>query len=128
MSNTNKKIVETFNAAFAENKPEVFLDACADNAAWQMVGDKSYKGKEAIKEFMNSMKDMEPPKFTVDNTFGDSNFVTSYGDMTMKDKNGKDNPYSFCDIYQFRDGKIVDLRTFVVKHKTEGETSGKATA
>lgn len=128
MPNTNKEIVEKLNVAFAENKPEVFLDACADNATWRMVGDKSYEGKEAIKEFMNSMKDMEPPKFTVDNTFGDGDFVTSYGDMMMKDENGKDTPYSFCDIYQFRDGKIIDLRSFVVKHKTEGETSGKATA
>jgi len=128
MPNTNTEIVKKVNAAFADNKPEVFLDVCADNANWQMVGEKSYKGKAAIQEFMNSMKEMEPPKFTVDNTFGDGDFVTSYGDMTMKDKSGKATPYSFCDIYQFRDGKIIDLRSFVVKHKIEGEISGKATA
>jgi ketosteroid isomerase-like protein len=128
MPNTNKEIVEKLNTAFAENNPEVFLDACAEEATWQMVGDKSYKGKEAIKEFMDSMKDMEPPKFTVDNTFANGDFVTSYGEMTMKDENGKDNPYSFCDIYQFRGGKIVDLRSFVIKHKTEGESSGTAAA
>jgi ketosteroid isomerase-like protein len=128
MPNTNKEIVEKVNAAFAENKPRVFLDACADDVTWQIVGDKSYVGKDAIKEFMDSMKDMEPPKFTVDNTIADGDFVNSYGDMTMKDENGKDNPYSFCDIYQFRNGKIVGLRSFLIKHKTEGETSGKATA
>ena len=128
MPNTNTEIVKKVNAAFADNKPEIFLDACADNVNWQMAGEKSYKGKAAIKEFMNSMKDMEPPNFTVDNTFGDGDFVTSYGDMTMKDKSGKDTPYAFCDIYQFRDGKIIDLRSFVVKHKIEGEISGKATA
>lgn len=128
MPNTNKEIVESLNAAFAENKPEVFLDACADDVTWQMAGDKTYRGKSAVKEFMDSMKDMEPPKFTVDNTFGDGDFVTSYGDMTMKDENGKDTPYSFCDIYQFRNGEVIDLRSFVVKHKTESETGGRAAA
>lgn len=128
MANTNKEIVQKVNASFADNKPEVFLDACADDVNWQMIGDKSYKGKGAIEEFMKSMDGMEPPKFTVDNVIADGDFVTSYGDMTMKDENGKENAYSYCDIYRFRDGKIIELRSFVIKHKTAGETSGKAAA
>ena len=128
MPETNREIVEKVNAAFAENKPEVFLSYCANDVVWRMIGDKDYQGVIAIKEFMNSMEGMEPPKFTVDEIIDSGDSVVSYGDMTMKGEDGKDAAYSYCDIYHFRAGKITELRSFVVKHKTEGQASETATA
>lgn len=69
---------------------------------------------------------IEPPKFTVANVIADGDFVTAYGDMTIKDKTGTTAPYSYCDIYRFRDGKIVELNSFVVKTEAKYETSGAA--
>jgi ketosteroid isomerase-like protein len=40
----------------------------------------------------------------------------------MKDKEGKAVPYSYCDIYRFRGGKIVELRSFVTKTEVRDET------
>ena len=122
MSSTNKEIVELVNASFAEGGVEGFLSHCADDVVWTMVGNKSTKGKNAIREWMASM-DMEPPEFTVDNIIAEGDFVTAYGDMALKEKDGKTVPYAYCDIYRFRDGKIVELNSFVIKTEAKAETA-----
>lgn len=70
---------------------------------------------------MASMKDAEPPKFTVDRIISDGDFVVCYGDMTMKGEDGVEGKYSYCDFYEFAGGKVSNLRSFVVKYKSEGE-------
>lgn len=125
MSGNNKEIIEKVNAAFAEGSTEGFLSFCADDVEWTMVGDKTVRGKDAIRQWMASMPS-EPPTFTVANVIAEGDFVTTHGDMTMKDKDGKVVPYSYCDIYRFRDGKIVELRAFVIKTEAKREASSGA--
>lgn len=122
MSAKNKEIVEKVNASFAEGGVEGFLSHCADDVVWTMVGNNTTRGKNGIREWMGSM-DIEPPKFTVDNTIADGDFVTSYGNMTMKDKDGQIVPYAFCDIYRFREGKIAELNSFVIKTEAKAESA-----
>ena len=122
MSAKTKEIVEKVNASFAEGGVEGFLSHCADDVVWTIVGQKTTRGKNAIHEWMASM-DMEPPKFTVDNIIGDGDFVTAYGDMTMKEKDGKTVPYAYCDIYRFREGKIAELNSFIVKTEAKAESA-----
>ena len=122
MSVRNKEIVEKVNASFAAGGVEEFLSFCADDVVWTMVGNKTTKGKNAIREWMASM-DMEPPKFTVDNIIAEGDFVTAYGDMIMKEKDGKTVPYAYCDIYCFRDGKIAELNSFVIKTEAKAESA-----
>lgn len=125
MSAKNKEIVEKVNASFAEGGVEGFLSHCADDVVWTMVGNKTTRGKQAIRKWMASM-DMEPPKFTVDNIIAEGDFVTAYGDMTMKDKDGKAVPYAYCDIYRFRDGKIAELNSFVIMKEAKAESASGA--
>ena len=122
MSATNKEIVEKVNASFAEGSTEGFLSFAADDLTWTIVGEKTVDGKNQIREWMASMN-MEPPKFTVDNIIAEGDFVTAHGDMTMKDKDGKTVPYAYCDIYRFRDGKIVQLTSFVVKTEAKADAA-----
>ena len=91
-----------------------------------MVGDKTVKGKDAVRQWMASMGNMEPPKFTVAIVIAEGDFVTAHGDMTMKDKDGKAASYSYCDIYRFQGDKIVELRAFVIKTAAKYETSSGA--
>src|SRR5262245_35705153 len=128
MPETNKEIVERVNASFADNMPEVFLSYCANDVVWRMVGEKEYQGVIAIRDFMKSMEGMEPQKISVDETVDSGDAVVSYGDMTMKGEDGKEAAYSFCDIYHFRNGKITELRSFVVTRKAEGKISESAKA
>ena len=126
MSAKNKEIVGKVSAAFLEGNFEGFLDFCADDVEWTIVGDRSVTGKEAIRQWMKSMaaEHPEPPTFTVvDPVIAEGDFVVAHGRMTMKDKDGNLGQYSYCDIYRFRNGKIVELRSFVVKTEAKYETS-----
>lgn len=125
MSAQNREIVEEVNASFAAGDMKGFLSFCADDVVWTIVGNKSVKGKDAIREWMASMN-MEPPKFTVDNIIAEGDFVMAHGDMTMKEKDGTTAPYAYCDIYRFRDGKIAELSSFVVKTEGKAESAGGA--
>jgi ketosteroid isomerase-like protein len=114
------------NAIFAEGKFEGFLSFCDEEVEWTIVGDKVVKGREAIRQLMQSMAEesSEPPRFfDVDVVIGEGDCVVSLGDMTMKDKDGRNVPYSYCDIYRFRGEKIAELRTFVAKTEAKHETS-----
>lgn len=126
MSEKNKEIVKKVNASFAEGNTDGFLDHCAEDIVWTMVGEKTTSGKKAIREWMSQMEGMEPPAFTVDKMLAEGDSVVCYGDMTMKGEDGVEGSYSYCDVYGFTGDKIADLRSFVVKHKTEGELSEKA--
>jgi uncharacterized protein len=129
MSEKNKETVRKINDAFLENNFEGFLDFCADDVQWTIIGDRSVKGKENIRQWMKSMaaENPDPPKFNViDPVIAEGDFVVARGDMTMKDKDGQTNPYSYCDIYRFSGDKIIELNSFVVKTEAKGKSSGAA--
>ncbi len=58
---------------------------------------------------------IEPPKFTVTDLIAEGDLVTALGDITLKDKDGKAVDYSYCDVWRFRGGQIIELRAFVIK-------------
>jgi ketosteroid isomerase-like protein len=117
MPTTNKEIVEKVNAAFAEEGLEGFLSFCADDVEWTIVGEKSVQGKEAIRTWIGSMG-TGAPKFIVDQVIAEGDSVVAHGSMTMTEKDGSSVPYAYCDIYRFRDARIIRMISFVIK--TEG--------
>ena len=114
MSSRNKEVVEKVNASFAANNLEGFLAQCAEDVEWTMVGEKTCKGKQAIREWIKSMP-AEPPVFTVATLIAEGDLVMAQGDMTMNETEQKAVPYSYCDIYRFRGDKISELKSFVIK-------------
>lgn len=66
MLENNKAILEAANAVITEGNNEGFLSFCADDTEWTFVGDKTLKGKEAVRQWMATTY-IEPPKFMVAN-------------------------------------------------------------
>jgi uncharacterized protein (TIGR02246 family) len=114
MSEKNKAILEKANAAISAGDYEGFLSFCTDDTEWTMVGDKTLKGKEAVRRWMATVY-VEPPEFTVTNLIAEGEFVTALGEITMKDKDGKATHSSYCDVWRFRDGQMVELKAFVIE-------------
>ena len=106
MSEKNKAILVEGNAAIAEGNNEGFLSHCAEDTEWTFVGDKTLKGKEAVRQWMATTY-LEPPQFMVNNLIAEGDFLTALGEITMKDEDGKAARYSYCDIWRFRGDKIV---------------------
>ncbi len=117
MNSNLKKIVEKAEDAFAHNKPGDFLLLCDEEIEWRMVGEKTLKGKSGALKWMEmGMANIsyEPPKIKLTNVIEENQFVTAHGEMEIKKKNGEISKYSYCDIYRFRDDKIVGLTSFVI--------------
>ncbi|WP_205510626.1 nuclear transport factor 2 family protein [Longitalea arenae] len=114
MTAKNKEILLKGNAAIAEGNYEGFLSLCTDDTEWIFVGDTTLKGKEAVRQWMADSY-LEPPKVTVENLIGEGDHLTAIGIVTMKDKDGNWVDYSYCDVWQFRDGKLAALKAFVIR-------------
>lgn len=125
MSANNKAILEAANAAIAEGNYEGFLSFCTDDTEWTFVGDRTLKGKAAVRQWM-ATEYVEPPLNIVANLIAEGDFVTALGDLTIKDEDGKAAHYSYCDVWCFRGGKMVELKAFVIKTKVKDESSHTA--
>ncbi|CAN5638238.1 hypothetical protein BH24ACI3_BH24ACI3_15170 [soil metagenome] len=121
ISKAIQAMVEEINTAFAHNKTEGFLAHCADTIDWTMVGHRSVNGKDQVRAFIAEMEGPEPPQFSVERLLAAENWAVCYGEMSMKE-DGKDAPYSFCDVYEFEGNLVARLTTFIVKHLPDGET------
>ncbi|MCD9017173.1 nuclear transport factor 2 family protein [Parachryseolinea silvisoli] len=114
MAEKNKATLLKGNAAIAAGNHEGFLSLCTDDTTWTFIGEQTLKGKEAVRQYM-AITYLEPPSVTVDTLIAEGDFLTAVGNITMKDKDGKMTPYAYCDVWRFREGKMAELRAFVVK-------------
>lgn len=125
MSEHNKATLQKANLAITQGEYEQFLSYCTDDTEWTFVSEKTLKGKEAVRKWMaNSYH--EPPKFTVTELIAEGDFVTALGNMTMKDKNGEPKEYAYCDVWRFRDGKMAELKAFVIQVTNTRDGHGQA--
>ena len=117
MPKTNKETLEQGNAAISRGDYEGFLTLCTEDTAWTFEGDQTLKGKAAVREYMKATY-KEPPKFKVHRMIAEGDFVAAMGEITLKDEQGKAVDNTYCDVWRFRDGKMAELRAFVVESKT----------
>ena len=110
---SNKEILKIANSAVINGDNEGFLKFCTDDIKWTFVGDKTLKGKPAVREYMRTAY-IEPPQFNVEHLIAEGDLVTAIGKISMKNEDGKMTNYSYCDVWLFRDGKMAELRAFVI--------------
>ena len=113
MSQTNKEILEKANAAITQRDFEGFLALCTEDTVWTFEGDRTLKGKAAVREWMK-VTYQEPPRFQVHRMIAEDDFVAALGEITLPDAAGKAVRHSYCDVWRFREGKMAELRAFVV--------------
>ncbi|WP_338763119.1 nuclear transport factor 2 family protein [Massilia sp. METH4] len=114
MSEQNKAVLRQANAAVAAGDNEGFLSFCADDIVWSTVGGETLRGKEAVRAWMVKGY-AEPPKFNVRELVAEGNMVVAIGEIESRDGEGRPVPNAYCDVWRFRDGKMVELRAFVVE-------------
>lgn len=107
----NKEILLEANSALEEGDNEGFLAFCTEDTRWIFVGDTILDGKEAVRQWMTTNY-IEPPKFDVRNLIAENDHVIAIGEIKIDGKMGN---YSYCDVWRFRDGKMSELRAFVIE-------------
>lgn len=118
MSENNKAVLRRANAAVAKGDYEGFLSHCTDDVEWTFVGDKTLKGKEAVRRYMSATY-IEPPQFVVAQLIAEGDFVTAIGEIDVTDETGKTTHSVYCDVWRLRDGKLAELTAFVVEIESE---------
>lgn len=113
MSEKNKAVLIKANACVSQGDNEGFLSFCTEDLYYDFVGDKTLQGKEAVRAYMKAQY-VEPPIFNVENMIAEGEYVTAIGKISMKDENGKMINYSYCDVWRFREGKMAELKAFVI--------------
>jgi uncharacterized protein (TIGR02246 family) len=122
VSKTNKDILEKGNAAITAGDFEGFLTLCTEDTVWTFEGDRTLRGKAAVREWMKTTY-QELPKFKVHRMIAEGDFLAALGEITLKDDEGKAVQHSYCDVWRFREGKMAELQAFVIETGMESATS-----
>jgi uncharacterized protein len=111
----NREIIEKVNDCFIKGDTETFLTLCHDDISWTMFGYGTWKGKEELRKAMDMPGFVLPPAIKIKNVIVDGDFATVEGTIKMTKKDsGEVSNAVYCDIYQFKNGKIVEFRSYVV--------------
>jgi len=116
MTDDNKTILKKANSAVTDGDNDGFLSFCTEDTKWTFVGEETLNGKEAVRQWMK-INYVEPPKFQVEQLIAEGDFVTAIGKINLKDENGENAEFAYCDVWRFRDGKMAELNAFVIKTK-----------
>lgn len=113
MSEANKRVLQEANAAVSAGDNEGFLAHCVDDIVWSTVGGETLRGKEAVRAWM-AKEYVRPPVFEVRELIADAGHVVALGDIESHDEAGKPVRNAYCDVWRLRDGKLAELRAFVI--------------
>lgn len=115
MSSTHKHILAQANAAVVRGDHEAFLAFCTEDTVWTFLGDRTLRGKEAVRQWMAESYEAAPPQLQVHRMVEEGDFLTALGDIVLTDATGKQTQHAYCDVWRFRDGKLAALHAFVVE-------------
>jgi uncharacterized protein len=118
MSESNKAVLVNANAALDRGDIDGFLSCCADDLVWTAVGEMTLTGKVAVRQWMATAY-KEPPEYSVADMVAQGEFVVALGDIMVQEEGGKSVRHSYCDVWRVRDGKVAELRAFVVNPEPE---------
>jgi uncharacterized protein len=113
MSETSKEVLRRANAAIDKGDNEAFLSFCTDDLEWTVIGEMKLSGKDAVRRWMKAAY-AKPPKYTVVDLVAEVDLVIALGDIWVEDAAGQATRHSYCDVWRLRDGKLAELRAFVI--------------
>ncbi len=111
----NKTILKQENAAIANGDYEGFLIYCTKDTEWVFAGNRTLHGREAVRHWMAETY-LEPPQNEVEALIAEGNYGIATGTLSVKNKNGQTDRSSYCDVWEFRDGRMAKLKAFVIKN------------
>lgn len=116
MSSDPGTILQQANARVAAGDNEGFLAFCTDDVTWHFIGERTITGKDALRRYMAETY-VEPPQFSVTDLLVDGDTLVAIGEITITDAGGERTRSSYCDVWRLRDGRLAELRAFVVPER-----------
>lgn len=110
----NITILNTANEFIAKGDYESFLAYCTAETKWVFIGERILHGKEEVRAYLKEFY-QEPPVFDVEKSIEEGDFVMVTGEIRLRNKDGKYDHFDYCDIWRFEDGKMAELKAFVIE-------------
>ncbi|MEP6926718.1 MAG: nuclear transport factor 2 family protein [Ginsengibacter sp.] len=117
MTTSNKEIIRIVNEGFLENDSEKILLYVADDVHWDMPGMFTHVGKDAFRKEINNDNFVGVPTITIKTEMAEGDYVAVEGEVQCKKKDGGVFDAVFCDTYRFENGKIKEMRSYVIEKK-----------
>lgn len=116
MNMKNTSILVNANEHVRKGEYEAYLSYLTEDTKWVFVGERTLLGKEAVRQYIKEFY-LAPPVFDMEKAIEEGDFVTATGNIALKNVNGEYDHYIYCDIWRFNNGKIAELKAFVIEKK-----------
>jgi ketosteroid isomerase-like protein len=111
----NKEIIRKVNKGFASGDTQAILSHLTDDIRWDIAGISKAIGKEAFRKEISNEHFEGLPTITIKNEIEEGDFVAVEGEVQCKIKGGGILDAVFFDLYRMENGKIKELKSFVVE-------------
>ena len=110
---TQKSAVEFYMKSFAEGNHSKILSLLTEDVEWNILGHKSLKGKEAFDAEIENENFEGKPEIKLIRMVEENEIVIAEGTVLAKPKNNPPVLLGFCDVFEFREGKISKLTSYL---------------
>lgn len=114
---TNKEIVRKVNEAFNADDTETILSFVADDVRWDVVGFSTANGREEFRKEVENEGFIRPPVITIVNEVEEGDGVAVEGTVIGKNTAGEIFELYFHNSYRLENGKIKEMRSYLVPKK-----------
>lgn len=117
MTMTNKEIIQKVNDGFAAGDTEAILAFVSDDVRWDVVGISTAIGKEEFRKEINNEDFTGVPAITVTGAIEEGDRAAVEGTVLTTMKSGEIMELSFHNAYRLENGKIREMRSYLVFKK-----------
>ena len=107
----NQLIFKRANNALAEGKYAEFINYCSDDVQWKNIGELTINGKVELLAYISSA--YKGITFITENIIKENDVIVELGQIVVE-KNGISKKSSYCDIWDFKNGLISQVTSFVI--------------
>lgn len=109
---TQKQRVESYIDGFRQGDPVKVLAQLTDDVIWRLHGCQTLTGKAAFSADITNDEFVSTPDLQIHNYIADGPRVAIVGSGQLPAANGEARPFTFSEIFLFRDGLICEIDTF----------------
>ena len=110
MTTKNKKIIKRIIEESDKKNIKSYMNYFADDIRWKIVGMPVISGKKDFLETMKMIESTGCPEVVIKNIIAEGEFVV----VESSGEQGSQFKPSYCDIYRIKNGKILELTTYIV--------------
>jgi ketosteroid isomerase-like protein len=113
----NRETIQAMITAFDKGDTEGILNLVTDDFVWVMQEKKEMviEGKENLRNFFSEYNEIKIVGSTTHHIIMEGNHAAVDGILNMEGKDASPFEMNYCDIYEFTNGKVSKLISYIVK-------------